>query len=33
VTVNVSRNDQDWFDFTMRKVGYQNMRPLGLGSP
>ncbi|MGE0282445.1 MAG: prepilin-type N-terminal cleavage/methylation domain-containing protein [Rhodospirillaceae bacterium] len=26
VTVAVSRNGDPWFDFTMRKVGYQNMR-------
>lgn len=26
VTVAVSRSRQPWFDFTMRKVGYQNMR-------
>jgi general secretion pathway protein I len=26
VTVAVSRDRQPWFDFTMRKVGYQNLR-------
>ncbi len=29
VTVAVSRNREPWFDFTMRKVGYQNMRSAG----
>jgi Tfp pilus assembly protein PilV len=31
VTVSVTRANQPWFDFTMRKVGYQNMRT-GLGT-
>lgn len=26
VNVNVTRNRQPWFDFTMRKVGYENLR-------
>jgi len=26
VTVSVTRNQQPWFDFKMRKVGYQNLR-------
>jgi hypothetical protein len=26
VAVAVTRDKQPWFDFTMRKVGYQNMR-------
>ena len=31
VTVAVRRNNEPWFDFMMRKVGYQNMRLGGLG--
>ena len=30
VTVMVSRGNEPWFDFTLRKVGYQNMRASGL---
>jgi general secretion pathway protein I len=26
VNVTVTRNNQDWFSFDMRKVGYQNLR-------
>ena len=37
VTVTVTRFNQPWFDFTMRKVGYQNLRlenpASGLGGP
>lgn len=31
VKVSVSRDNQPWFDLTMRKVGYQNMRRSGNG--
>lgn len=35
ILVSVSRNNEAWFDFTMRKVGYQNTRQGGqmLGGP
>src|SRR5690606_18618847 len=29
ITVSVIRNQQPWFDFTMRKVGYENLRQSG----
>jgi len=32
VTVSVTRGEQPWFDFRMRKVGYQNLRAGGLNS-
>ena len=31
VTVSVTRDQQPWFDFKMRKVGYQNLRQGGPG--
>lgn len=30
VTVAVSRSQEPWFDFEMRKIGYQNMRAGGM---
>jgi general secretion pathway protein I len=35
VTVTVTRNSEEWFDFTMRKIGYQNLRASApmLGGP
>lgn len=35
VTISVSRDNTPWFDFTMRKVGFENMRGIGgmFGTP